>query len=205
MLKKSTTKLILPLSILNLFVFGCATPTGNTQKLVSASPVTVVQLNEQGKEDSTEVKANEAFTVTGPVARIEEPGHLPLLVVNPNAHLVSNSNAQPIEVNLRSLEEWKPENTDRYISGQMDFLYIDLLQIITAAKERKTADALTKIDSVIKRYPKLASAYYVKAQVEVLAGHPAEAVSTLDLALKLRPEFQQAIALKEQLRSKKSL
>jgi tetratricopeptide (TPR) repeat protein len=185
-----------------IFLTGCAHQQ-TMPTFISPSPLTVTGLDEQNKEQTYQTNANEAFTLKNSYSKIEENGHLPLLVTVPDSQLVRESSAHPIEIKLRSVDEWKGETTERYIATQMDALYIDLLQIITSAKGRDVDTAMKKIDSVIARFPKLASAYYVKAQVEILSGKTSEALSTLDIALKIRPEFKEALALQEQLRSKK--
>jgi hypothetical protein len=190
---------ILILSVV-LVMSGCAHESVRS-KFVSSSPVIVTSLNDQSKEVSILVPANEAFELKSDFARIEEKGKMPLLVVEPGNTLGKSDT--PVQVKLRPVADWKSDATDQYISSQMDGLYVDLLQIISSAKERKTEVSLKKIDSVIERFPKLASAYYVKAQVEVLTGHPSDALSNLDIALKLRPGFMEAVALQEQLRGKK--
>jgi hypothetical protein len=185
-----------------ILLTGCA-HQATMPTFISPSPITVTGLDEQNKEQTYQTNANEPFTLKSSYSKFEQSGHLPLLVTVPDSELVKESSAHPILVNLRSVEEWKGENTEHYITKEMDALYVDLLQIISSAKNRDVDASMKKIDSVISRFPKLASAYYVKAQVEILSGKSADAMASLNTALKIRPEFKEALALQEQLRSKK--
>ena len=76
---------------------------------------------------------------------------------------------------------------------------MELLKILDLARKKQVKEALVKADQIIKDYPKLATAYYVKAQVEIFDGNKSKASDLLNAAVSLKPEFKEAISLRAQL------
>ena len=173
---------------------GCAHSNG--LKITSEEPVSIQTAGQTS--EPTLLKSNEVSEVTGDAVVLSAPGKIPMYLVNPTH--AKDSGTQPLKVSLKSLEEWKPTQTDRFITSKMDDLYIQLFDILQNARNQKPQEALVKIQKITESYPKLASAYYVKAQIEVVLGDVTRAIASLDLAVKLRPEFQDAIQLKERLK-----
>jgi len=98
--------------------------------------------------------------------------------------------------------EWRGERTEDYISQETDRLYLSLLQVLESLRANRKNEALTLISEVVAKHPKLASALYVKAQVEVVNGETPKAIQSLAAAVNLRPGFTEALELKRKLEAR---
>lgn len=145
-----------------------------------------------------EIKKGEAFSFRHPVSQVAAEGRVPVIVVSSDV-VGSESKETPWRLVLPDVKSWKSTETDQYVSQEMDQLYIGLLDIMEQARSRKIDSAFGRINAIIERYPKLAAAYYIRAQLEVMSGSKAKALQSLETAISIRNGFEEAVILKNQL------
>jgi tetratricopeptide (TPR) repeat protein len=192
----------LSLGVLSLGV-GCSS-VSKTTPLVSDQDLVLEKMDPSGALIRQDIKKGEVFEIGAEVGRLSGSGLVPLLVVGAD---VANSDPShtPWKVSLSEVKTWRPKDTDLFLTQELDLLYTDLLQIMELARERNIETASEKINRIIDKYPKLASAYYVRAQLEIMAGKKQTSIRTLEAALALRPEFKEALTLKRQISNSKEI
>lgn len=184
------------LTFLAFSTFATAAPI----QVVTPTDLRITGVTADGKEESYSVKAGETFSLRHAISRAEKEGHSPVILLLPDAGLIQSEGGKPVELTLPTLADWKGEVSDKFVSAKMDTLYLDFLSIMNLARGKKTGPALERINRILETYPKLASGYYVKAQIEVLDGRKEKALETLKLALDLKPDFKEALQLRSSLR-----
>ena len=171
----------------------------NHLQIRSEIPLTIYSVSEGKTAESYLVNANEKTSIKEPVSRIEATGYQPMILALTSSDVVERSKSVPVEIKLKQVEDWKSNTTEIFVTKQMDTLYMELLKILDLARKKQVKEALVKADQIIKDYPKLATAYYVKAQVEIFDGNKSKASDLLNAAVSLKPEFKEAISLRAQL------
>ena len=184
--------------VLVIPLISCA-HTEKQLRVRSPIPLTAYGVSGSTVGESYPIPANEVVALKNPVSRLETPGYQPLLIALASDESVQRSKDSPVEVKLKPVEDWKSDATEAYVTKQLDSLYLEFLRVLDLARTNRVKEALAKTDEIIKDYPKLASAYYVRAQVEILDGKRAKAMESLQSALSLKPEFKEAITLRDQI------
>jgi hypothetical protein len=180
------------LSLVSLICLeSCATPQTFSSVTIAHDSL-VESWDAKGKKTETPVKANETFTLSSPLSEISAPGRIPLLVVKA-------PETGTVQISLKKVEEWKAAQTQAFIETELDDLYLTLIQIIQDLRTKKVDAANAAITGVVQRYPRVASAHYVLAQVQVTLGDRNSALSSLGTALSLRPGFTEALNLRKKL------
>ena len=188
------------LSLALLAGAGCATPS--PVRVKAGEDLTVVSWGDSGERRETPLKKGEVAALTAPINRLVAPNHLDLAVILPRTGASSKLDEAPWEVHLKPVTEWRGERTEDYISQETDRLYLSLLQVLESLRANRKNEALTLISEVVAKHPKLASALYVKAQVEVVNGETPKAIQSLAAAVNLRPGFTEALELKRKLEAR---
>ncbi len=184
--------------VLTVFSVGCA----QTQKFFQNTPI---PNNIKATEDIewTDLKGNTQKIAAGtqlpPIdqaAHISAKGKVPMLIVSDKVI------AQPYTVTLAPIEEWKPQKADEYIDKKLNEISAEVLQIIDDSQKRKFASAQQRAQSILRSNPRVASIHYLKAQVDILAGASKEAIDSLETALRIKPDYEKARKLLNEIQGR---
>lgn len=185
------------LLVLQVTLQGCS--SSNAVRLTPDTDIAISEVGADGKTDQQVVQANQVFELKGEAAMLTAPGKIPVFLIDPAS--VKFTEERPIRISLKSVEEWKPVQTDAFITRKMDDLYVEIFEVLQLARSKKTELALLRVEKIIETYPKLASAYYVRGQIEYIMGNRKKAMTSLEVAIQLRPEFTDAIQLQKRIES----
>lgn len=164
---------------LGVFLLGACSSSSSRYALTLDQDAYV----KEGKKDAVLYKKNTRFEVNAKDSTvIESPGYLGL-ILPPNDLLLSE-----MSVNLKPVSKWGNE----LVQNQTDALLSQLLeeaievQLLLSKKEGKKA--LTKVEELEKRYPKVGTLRFLKVSCLLLLGNRKEAEENLEAALKEFPE-----------------
>lgn len=148
------------------------------------------------------LKQGESFTLDAPITKIESANKVPVLIITDTASLAASSEGGVYKISLKPVSEWKPKDTEAYIGQELDQLYMSLMDALAKARSRNVGNSISIVNGIIQKHPNMSSAYYIRAQLELLQGRKADAIKDLDYSLQINPQFLEAKNLKNKLQPK---
>jgi hypothetical protein len=186
-----------------LLNFGCAT-TKKKSFVLEAEHDMNISYKKDNEDQKVSLKKGATFTVDAPITKVEAANKVPVIIVSETAGLASTSEGGVYKLSLKPVSEWKPRETEIFIGQELDQLYLSLIDALTRAKTHDVENSISIVNGIIQKYPSMSSAYYIRAQLEVLQGKRLEAIKDLDHCLQLNPLLIVAKNLKVQLQPKGS-
>jgi len=178
---------------------GCSLASKSSALKFKASHDLEATVEDQGKTERLKVAQGETLEVTSGIATFEAPHRVPLTIVIDNGKLGSVSEGEPWTVNLKKVDEWRPKETEAFITNEIDQLYQMLIDVLVNVKSRKVSESINKANEVLKKYPKISSLHFVKAQLELMDSKVEEARHSLELCLSISPQYIEAKKLLDKI------
>ncbi|MBF0315982.1 MAG: hypothetical protein HQK50_08760 [Oligoflexia bacterium] len=138
--------------------------------------------DEQGLNQK--INAGEITPVHSSFIRLTSPGKIPLYLI-----FAPKDSEAAINIDLMPLAAWKPEDVDQYIDQTVKKVATQIMTIYEYSPSQNISELESIINDLLKEFPKLHVAYYLKAQLEIIKGDKTRAHNALDQALALEPSF----------------
>ena len=180
---------------------SCATHDSHEFKLKANHQLNISTVLGNERRD-TIVKEGEIFSLPEGISTLEADHKLPLMIITENEKMARNAEGSAWEVNLKSVDEWRPQDTEVFITKEMDNLYISLIDVLMMAKSKKISESLKLATEISKKYPRLSSVHFIKAQLEFIERQRENAIASLDICLELNPQFVEAKNFKARIMAK---
>ena len=186
--------------MLVMLIFGCSSKPVQV-KVKALHDMKVESMSTAGQIEHRDVKAGEFIEVNGQYNKFESQGKIPLMMIGPvrEETMSKNDKESGWTLNLKDIEVWKPQATDEFINKNVDQLFYNLIDVLTLTKTKKNQEALQLIRSMLEKYPKLSSLYFIKAQLEIIENNYSFALKSIDACLEVNPNFAEAKKLREKI------
>jgi tetratricopeptide (TPR) repeat protein len=174
--------------ILFLFFWGCSSISKNNPHVSVINfqqPVEVIENNEIrkfNKGDKLEISKGQTFLV-------ESPGHIGVLVVPLGKNVEANLRLKEISLDQLSPSMRKKQNI------VISKILKDVIMAQNLLQGRKAFEALALVDKLITENGDLVYLNFLKASCHILLGQKEMARNSLDQALKIYPDFKDAVDL----------
>jgi tetratricopeptide (TPR) repeat protein len=179
---------------------ACSTSHRQNLHLTTESPLTLTAKDDSGLVIKKEIDAHQTFELRSKITHLEAPGKIPLLLVQDNLSAITSQN-NPWKIELKKVDEWVPAQTNEFLNTEIDTILTQVLESLTDVKRNNQMDkTLARINAILQKYPKVASLYYFKAQVELRASKTQDALKSLDTALSINPLLPGAVKLREKIK-----
>jgi hypothetical protein len=131
------------------------------------------------------VNKGEKFTLSAEYsALIEAPGYTAVLV--PPARSLPNE----MKISLKPLTGWGNELVSQQVDGQLSELFTAINEVQALISRSEASKAMTRINLLEKKYPRLASLRFLKVSSLLLLKRQGEAKLALEAAVKDFPESE---------------
>ncbi len=137
-----------------------------------------------GDSNPVQRKKGESFEVSQAPVFVEAPGKVGVLVIP------MRGQPQNVKLSLKSLEVVPGAVSESEIASSMNLLLMRANEFQSWLAEKKTKEALTLVDELIQKYPRIVQLKFMKASCLVLMDEREKARVLLDLALKEEPGNQ---------------
>jgi hypothetical protein len=139
----------------------------------------------EGDGEPRMVNKGEKFTLSAEYsALIEAPGYTAVLV--PPARSLPNE----MKISLKPLTGWGNELVSQQVDGQLSELFTAINEVQALISRSEASKAMTRINLLEKKYPRLASLRFLKVSSLLLLKRQGEAKLALEAAVKDFPESE---------------
>lgn len=187
--------------ILLFFMISCSSSQKKTL-VMEAQHDMVVSYKTSDEDKKLTLKQGESFTLESALTKVESANRVPVIIITDTAGLAAASEGGVYKVTLKPVTEWKPKDTEAYIGQELDQLYISLIDALAKAKSRDVGNSINIVNGIIQKYPGMSSAYFIRAQLELLQGKRQDAIKDLDISLQLNPQLMEAKNLRNKIQPK---
>ena len=134
-----------------------------------------------GDSNPVQKKKGESFEVSQTPVFVDAPGKVGVLVIP------IRGQPQSVKLALKSLEVVQGAISESEIASSMNLLLVRANEFQSWLAEKKTKEALTLVDELIQKYPRVVQLKFMKASCLVLMDEREKARVLLGLALREDP------------------
>lgn len=160
-----------------IYLVGCAQTATHEMVVLQDAVIT------SGQEEPRLVKRGEKVTVpSDQVTRIEAPGYGSVLIPP------TQGNSSQFSVNLRPTDGWGQDLVSKQLDDELNKVLISFNQVQALLKRNQGEQAISMVEMLEKKYPKLLGLRLLKARSYVAMKKTDEAKKVLQAVVKDFPE-----------------